>query len=66
MLLVKPFTESGPDRNVSAHFVETRSYRAFGTNDKNYFKKLAKLGGGEFSDQPGSMIEKVLLAVLQD
>jgi len=66
LLLVKRFAEGGPQRNVSAHFVETRSYRAFGTNDKNYYKKLAKMGGGEFSDQPGSMIEKVLLAVLQD
>ena len=66
LALVKRFVESGPDRNVSAHFVETRSYRAYGTGDKNYYKQLAKTGGGEFSDQQGSMIEKVLLAVLQE
>ncbi len=66
LALVKRFVEAGSERSVSAHFVETRSYLAFGTGDKDYFKKLAKIGGGEFSDQQGSMIEKVLLAVLQD
>ncbi|MDJ0942154.1 MAG: vWA domain-containing protein [Kiloniellales bacterium] len=66
LLLVKRFAEGGPNRNVSAHFVETRSYRSFGTNDRNYFKKLAEVGRGEFSDQRGSMIEKVLLAVLKE
>lgn len=66
LALVKRFVDGGPNRNVSALFVETRSYLAFGTGDKDYYRQLAKIGGGEFSDQQGSMVEKVLLAVLQD
>ena len=64
--LVRRFADGGPKRNVSAHFVSTASYRAFGSGDRNYYKRLAEVGGGEFSDQQGSMIEKVLLAVLQE
>ncbi|MCG8597361.1 MAG: VWA domain-containing protein [Kiloniellales bacterium] len=66
LALVKRFVDSGPNRSVSAHFVETRSYLSFGSGDKEYYKRLAQIGGGEFSDQQGSMIEKVLLAVLQE
>ena len=65
LLLAKRFSESGARRSVSTLFVQTLSYQAYGSGDKQYYARLAKQGGGEFSEHQGSMIENVLLAVLK-
>ena len=66
LILAQSFKRSGPKRTLSTLFVETRSYLLFGDGDKEYYKRLARAGGGEFSEHEGSMIENVLLAVLSE
>ena len=45
--------------------MQTLSYQAYGTGDKQYYARLAEVGKGEFSEHQGSMIENVLLASLK-
>ncbi len=58
------YVRSGPERSVSALFVDTPAYRLYGTGDRDFFAALARYGGGQFNDHSGGMIESVLLSVL--
>jgi Tfp pilus assembly major pilin PilA len=62
--LARRYQHSGPERNVSALFVDTPSYRLYGSGDREFFADLARDGGGEFNQHSGEMIESVLLSVL--
>lgn len=63
--LARRYARSAPERSVSALFVDTPSYRIFGTGDREFFALLARHGRGEFNDHSGGMIESVLLSVLE-
>jgi multidrug efflux pump subunit AcrA (membrane-fusion protein) len=62
--LARRYVRSGSERSVSALFVDTPAYRLYGTGDRNFFAALARIGGGEFNEHSGGMIEGVLLSVL--
>ncbi len=63
--LARSYARSGSERSVSALFVDTPSYRRFGTGDRQFFATLARYGGGEINEHSGGMIESVLLSVLE-
>jgi len=58
------YQRSGPERSVSALFVDTPAYHLYGSGDREFFAALARDGGGEFNEHSGEMIESVLLSVL--
>ena len=58
------YARSGAERSISALFIETPSYRRFGTGDRGFFAQLAKAGGGEFNEHSGGMMESILLSIL--
>ncbi len=58
------YARSGAERSISALFIETPSYRRFGTGDRGFFARLAKAGGGEFNEHSGGMMEGILLSIL--
>lgn len=63
--LARAFAASGARKSVSALFVTTRAYLRFGRGDREFFARLAKAGGGVFSDHRGELLESVLLSVLE-
>jgi Mg-chelatase subunit ChlD len=62
--LARRWSAGGPERSVSALFIDTPSYRRFGSGDRGFFAELARSGGGQFNRHSGEMIESVLLSVL--
>lgn len=64
--LARQFAASGERRSVSATYVETDSSRLFGKGDRDFFMRLAKAGGGSFSEHGGQLTENVLLAILEE
>ena len=62
--LARGYSRSAGERSVSALFVDTPAYRLYGTGDRDFFRLLARAGGGEFNEHSGGMIEGVLLSVL--
>jgi von Willebrand factor type A domain len=63
---VRNFAEGHALRTVSTLFVTTPSSLEAGNRARPYFQALAHAGGGTFNDHTGSMIESVLLSVLND
>ena len=64
LALARRYAANGPERSVSALFIDTPSYRRFGTGDRGFFAQLAQSGRGQFNRHSGEMIESVLLSVL--
>jgi hypothetical protein len=62
--IARRYARGGPERTVSALFIETPSYRRFGTGDRGFFAQLARHGGGEFNEHSGGMMESILLSIL--
>ena len=62
--LARRYNFGGAERSISALFVDTPSYRMFGSGDRSFFAQLARYGGGAFNEHSGGMIESVLLSVL--
>jgi len=62
--LARRYLRSGSERSVSALFVDTPAYRLYGTGDRDFFRALARTGGGEYNEHSGGMMEGVLLSVL--
>jgi hypothetical protein len=64
MAHVDRFVSDGRGRTVSGLFVSTRSSQRFGDVDRSFFVQLAQSGRGSFNDHTASMIESILLSVL--
>jgi hypothetical protein len=64
MAHVDRFVSAGKSRSVSGLFVSTRSSQRFGDVDRSFFVQLAEAGRGSFNDHAASMIESILLSVL--
>ena len=61
---VDGFVRGGKNRAVSTLFVSTPTSRSRGEIDREFFARVAKIGGGTLNDHTGQMFESVLLAVL--
>jgi hypothetical protein len=59
------FVQANERRAFSTLFVTTPSSISAGNVARSYFQALAKAGNGAFNDHTGSMIESVLLSVLE-
>ncbi len=64
--LARNFAAGGTGHSLSALFVETAAFLAYGEGDREFFKRLAEAGGGEFHERAGGMTEAVLLSVLAE
>lgn len=64
--LARDFAAGGPGRVLSTLFVETAAFLMYGQGDREFFRRLAEAGGGEFHERAGGMTEAVLLSVLAD
>jgi von Willebrand factor type A domain len=62
---VQTFVQGNELRSFSALFVTTPSSLSAGNIARFYFQAIAKAGNGTFHDHTGSMIESVLLSVLE-
>jgi hypothetical protein len=61
------FVEAGDGRRmVSTLFVTTPSSLSEGNRARPFFVRLAEAGGGAFNEHTGSMVESVLLSVLDE
>ena len=61
---VDRFVRGGDNRAVSTLFVSTPTSLSRGDQDRSFFVRLARAGGGTFNDHSGQMFESVILAVL--
>ncbi|HET6521255.1 MAG TPA: vWA domain-containing protein [Geminicoccaceae bacterium] len=62
----RSFARAGERRTVSTLFVTTPSSLSEGNRARPFFARLAEAGGGAFNEHTGSMIESVLLSVLDE
>ena len=62
--LARRFHQRG-NSTLSALFIPTDAYLHYGSNDREFFAQLARVGGGEFSEHRGRMVESILLSVLK-
>jgi hypothetical protein len=63
---VQHFVQDSKLRSVSALFITTPSSLSAGQSARPYFQALARAANGAFNDHTGSMIESVLLSVLEE
>lgn len=54
-----------PDSTLSSLFIPTDAFLKYGSNDRKFFAQLARVGGGEFSEHSGRIVEGILLSVLK-
>ena len=62
--LARSFHQRGKS-TLSSLFVPTDAYLHYGSNDREFFARLARVGGGEFSEHRGRIVESILLSVLK-
>jgi hypothetical protein len=63
---VQHFAQESELRSISTLFITTPSSLSAGQSARPYFQALAKAANGTFNDHTGSMIESVLLSVLEE
>ena len=54
-----------PDSTISTLFIPTDAFLNYGSNDRDFFAQLARVGGGQFSEHSGRIVESILLSVLK-
>ena len=54
-----------PDSALSTLFIATDAFLKYGSNDRKFFARLARAGGGNFSEHSGRIVEGILLSILK-